>query len=92
MSRLSFLRYILQCDGCKTRHGDPIGHNSAEEARIAAYVDGWRFPALLKSDGAPGTRASDVCPECMPTWTPRRWQDGDRCRQLAATEAPTATP
>jgi hypothetical protein len=33
-----------------------------------------------------------VCPECMPTWTPRRWQDGDRCRQLAATEAPTATP
>lgn len=48
MSALGFNRYILQCDGCKARHGDPHGHNSAQEARIAAYIDGWRYPSMLR--------------------------------------------
>ncbi|MBM4820068.1 hypothetical protein HXP45_03025 [Streptomyces actuosus] len=38
MSALNFSRYILECDGCKKRHGDPHGHNSSQEARIAAYI------------------------------------------------------
>jgi hypothetical protein len=90
MSALGFNRYLLQCDGCKARHGEPNGHNSAHEARIAAYVDGWRYPAMIKSDGSIGTKTSDVCPDCMPTWEPQRWRERDKSRQLHQHEAPTA--
>ncbi|MGW4822507.1 hypothetical protein ACWEP4_26825 [Streptomyces sp. NPDC004227] len=73
MSALSFNRYVLECDGCQKRHGEPHGHNSAREARIAAYIDGWRFPSLVRADGSLGNSTSDVCADCMPTWVPRRW-------------------
>ena len=46
MSALGFNRFILQCDGCKARHGEPHGHNSAQEARIAAYIDEQHLRAL----------------------------------------------
>jgi hypothetical protein len=90
VSTLSFNRYILQCDGCKARHGEPDGHNSAQEARIAAYVDGWRYPPMVRGDGAPGSKTSDVCPECMPTWVPQRWRERDGGRRLRTAEAPAA--
>lgn len=92
MSTLTFSRYVLQCDGCKARHGEPDGHNSAHEARIAAYIDGWRYPSMVRADGTIGTRTSDVCPACMPTWMPRRWRERDKSRRLRNAEAPSAEP
>jgi hypothetical protein len=89
MSTLNFTRLILQCDGCKKRHGDPHGHNSAQEARIAAYVDGWRFPATVRANGAPGTAASDVCPDCTPAWEPQQYgQRFASSTRLSVSEAP----
>ncbi|MET8506801.1 hypothetical protein ABZV60_19415 [Streptomyces sp. NPDC004787] len=73
MSTLTFSRVVLQCDGCLRRHGDPHGHNSAQEARAAAYGDGWRFPATVRADGTPGNGSSDVCGSCIPAWRPKRW-------------------
>lgn len=73
MSTLNFTRLVLVCDGCKKRHGDPHGHNSANEARVAAYIDGWRFPSTIKSNGQPGSASCDVCPDCMPTWEPQHY-------------------
>jgi len=73
VSTLNFSRIVLVCDGCQKRHGDPHGHNSAQEARIAAYTDGWRFPATVRADGSPGSAACDVCPDCMPTWQPQHY-------------------
>lgn len=89
MSALTFGRYLLECDGCKKRHGEPHGHNSAREARIAAYVDGWRYPSMVKSDGSCGSSTSDVCPDCMPGWIPRRWGQRNSGRRLASDQAPT---
>lgn len=89
MSTFTFSRVILECDGCKKRHGEPHGHASAREARIAAYVDGWRFPPMLKANGHYGERTNDVCGECIPTWVIRRWQPGaNRGRHLMVHEAP----
>ncbi|MEV7976234.1 hypothetical protein [Streptomyces sp. NPDC086519] len=89
MSALTFSRLVLVCDGCQKRHGEPHGHNSAQEARIAAYIDGWRFPATVKKDGSQGTGASDVCPDCIPTWVPQRWlQRPGRGAHLPISEAP----
>lgn len=91
MSTLNFTRLILECDGCKTQHGQPHGHNSAQEARIAAYIDGWRFPSTVRADGTPGSAVSDVCPDCIPGWRPQRYgQNG--ARRLATEEAPSPAP
>ncbi|AWT42814.1 MULTISPECIES: hypothetical protein [Streptomyces] len=91
MSALNFSRYILECDGCKKRHGDPHGHNSSQEARIAAYIDGWRFPSMIKSDGSIGSRTNDVCADCMTTWAPRQWATGRGSgRRLSVDQAPRA--
>lgn len=90
MSTLNFTRYILECDGCGARHGAPNGHNSAQEARIAAYVDGWRYPARLKADGSVGVSTSDVCPDCMPAWTPQGRRVRKKSARLSNTEAPTS--
>jgi hypothetical protein len=89
MSSLNFTRYLLECDGCKQRHGEPNGHNSAREARLAAYVDGWRYPPMVKTDGSHGTSTSDVCPDCFPAWTLRGWgQRQGSGRRLSTDEAP----
>ncbi|MFF8829126.1 hypothetical protein [Streptomyces sp. NPDC015131] len=89
MSSVTFSRYILECDGCKKPHGYPHGHNSAQEARIAAYIDGWRFPPMVRADGSTGVRTNDICDECMPTWTPQQWRPGRGSgRRLSIQEAP----
>ncbi|MFV0136374.1 hypothetical protein ACLGIH_24735 [Streptomyces sp. HMX87] len=89
MSTLNFARVVLQCDGCQKRHGEPHGHNSAQEARMAAYIDGWRFPNTVKSDGSVGTGTSDVCNDCFPNWRPRHWQTGRGSgRRLSVGQAP----
>ncbi|MFE9777764.1 hypothetical protein ACFYPA_06355 [Streptomyces sp. NPDC005775] len=87
MARLTFNRVILECDGCQKRHGEPAGHNSPTEARLAGYVDGWRFPSNLRSNGQLGDTESDVCPECMPSWVPRTRRAAGR--RLRTHEAPT---
>ena len=91
MSALNFTRYLLECDGCKKRHGEPNGHNSAREARLAAYVDGWRYPPMVKTDGGYGSSTSDVCPNCMPGWVPRRWGQRNSGRRLPSDEAPATS-
>jgi hypothetical protein len=88
MAALSFQRYLVECDGCQNRHGEPDGRRTSEEARAAAYADGWRFPAMVKSDGKPGASTSDVCPKCVPNWTPVRW-GVRRGRALKQSEAPS---
>lgn len=86
MARLHFSRFLLECDGCHQRHGEPHGHNSPQEARIAAYIDGWRFPVNLKANGSPGTSEADVCPSCLPAWTLKKRRSASR--RLRASEAP----
>jgi len=89
MSTLNFSRVVLECDGCKKRHGEPHGHNSSREARIAAYIDGWRYIPMVKANGQYGERTDDVCDECAPTWIPRRWQPGRGSgRRLSVDDAP----
>lgn len=92
MSALNFSRHVLECDGCKKRHGEPHGHNSPREARIAAYIDGWRYPLMLKADDSYGTTTSDVCPDCLPGWIPQRVKQRNVGRRLSVDEAPTAAP
>ena len=70
MSALHVSRYILVCDGCAATHGEPHGHSSAMEMRAAAYASGWRFPSQVRKNGTAASRASDVCPTCLPSWTP----------------------
>lgn len=65
---------ILICDGCRVEL--PGEHRTGIEARAAAYSEGWRFPARLRAKGADGTRASDVCPTCLPSWQPQRRGEG----------------
>lgn len=89
MSTLNFSRVVLECDGCKKRHGEPHGHASSREARIAAYIDGWRYIPMVKANGQYGERTDDVCDECVPTWIPRRWQPGRGSgRRLSVNESP----
>ena len=89
MSAITFSRYVLECDGCKKRHGEPNGHNSSNEARIAAYIDGWRFPPMVRANGTYGSRTNDICDECIPTWVPKQWQPGRGSgRRLGRDEAP----
>lgn len=90
MAALTFNRYILECDGCQERHGEPDGHRSATEMRAAAYAAGWRFPAMIKADGTPGHSSSDVGPACLPMWRPRRWGQRRSGRYLYQAEAPIA--
>jgi len=90
MSALTFYRYIIECDGCEARHGEPNGRRSAAAARAAAYADGWRFPAMVLASGKPGASTSDVCPACVQNWTPVRWGGGRGSgRSLRQEEAPS---
>jgi hypothetical protein len=89
VSTLNFNRVVLECDGCKKRHGEPHGHGSSREARIAAYIDGWRFPPMVKANGHYGERTNDVCDDCSPTWVIRQWRPGSsKGRHLMVDEAP----
>ncbi|QER88602.1 hypothetical protein [Streptomyces tendae] len=92
MSTLQFLRCLLECDGCKATFGDPHGYNSPREARLAAYLAGWRFPVIRKANGQLGIATSDVCDKCMPTWQPRDWENRNTGRRLRAREAPQSFP
>ncbi|WP_150232247.1 hypothetical protein [Streptomyces filamentosus] len=91
MATLSFHRYLIECDGCQARHGEPDGRRTSDEARAAAYADGWRFPAMIKSNGKPGASVSDVCPACITDWAPVRW-GASRSRYLMSSEAPPTGP
>ena len=64
MASITLVRYLIECDGCLAVFGD-------HEARVAAYVQGWRFPSRLKANGQAGAQTSDVCAECLPDWQPR---------------------
>lgn len=66
MSGRIITKYVLACDGC-LKELPPF--QSSTEARGAAYAAGWRFPPQTKADGSTSSNASDVCPDCLPTWT-----------------------
>jgi len=84
MAGLALQVYVISCDGCETIFGAPNGFVSSMDARAAAYGEGWRFPNQITKTGAPGRTTSDVCPECMPTWTPKK--QGSRARHLSMDE------
>jgi hypothetical protein len=65
MSGKTITKYVLACDGCASEMPEA---QTAIEARGAAYAAGWRFPPQTKADGSPSSTASDVCPDCLPTW------------------------
>lgn len=68
MSGYTITKYVLTCDGCGAERPEA---QTATEARGAAYADGWRFPPQAKANGKPSSNASDVCPDCLPTWAPQ---------------------
>lgn len=70
MTSLTFVRYLIQCEGCQAIFGSREGFESLTEARASAYGAGWRFPSQLTVKGSPSNRDSDVCGECFPTWKP----------------------
>lgn len=72
MAAMAIHSMILRCDGCGEALLDGTPFPSAMDARGAAYCEGWRFPQQLsKRTGAPVTSCSDVCPKCLPGWTPQ---------------------
>lgn len=68
MSLLPHTHYVMTCDGCGTKRGGRAEHDNRTECEVAAYVDGWRFPAQVKLDGSKSSRVSHVCPDCLPGW------------------------
>jgi hypothetical protein len=68
-------RHVLICDGCEAELPEAA---TATESRAAAYVAGWRFPSRVKVDGKPAMDSSDVCPACLPNWTPQQALRGKR--------------
>ena len=64
------MRYYVSCHGCGAQTDDG-GHDSHFEARAAAYAEGWRYPARVRTDGSASKETDDVCPKCVPSWTPR---------------------
>jgi hypothetical protein len=88
MASLSFLRHLIECDGCKVTFGDQQGFDSLTEARALAYAAGWRFPHMVDAKGKATKRTSDVCPDCLSTWTAEQFgKTGQRQRVLTVTEA-----
>jgi hypothetical protein len=76
MSGETVTRYVLKCDGgCGIELGRSGEYENAMEARADAYGKGWRFPGQVKKGGAPSTRTSDVCPECLPGFKPQEAND-----------------
>lgn len=71
MASLSFIRYLINCDGCKAVYGDRDGFESLTEARATAYAKGWRFPNRMTSTGTQAVATSDVCPACLFNWKPQ---------------------
>lgn len=70
MSGKAITRYLLTCDGCSAQLGENGEYENALEARADAYGKGWRFPGRVKMSGETSAYTSDVCPACLPTWTP----------------------
>lgn len=83
MAILQIITYALQCDGCKTVFCAPHGVPSPMDARGAAYGAGWRFPPLTGKNDDARAITSDVCPACLPEWTPQE----KRPPQRRATDA-----
>ncbi|MGD6750967.1 hypothetical protein [Streptomyces sp. BH105] len=73
MATITVHAVMLSCDGCGTRLRGGEQYSSATDARGAAYGEGWRFPPQIsKRTGQPLTNSSsDVCPTCVPTWSPQ---------------------
>lgn len=69
MSARQVYQLILCCDGCGAELAKV---DSATEARAIGYTEGWRYPRRLLTNGKSGVRTDDVCPACLPGWTPRQ--------------------
>lgn len=70
----------LQCDGCGAESAEG---ETAMETRAKAYTEGWRFPPRRRRDGSQASRASDVCPSCLPDWEARPSTDTWKNRRAA---------
>lgn len=68
MSGHTITRWVLVCDSCGI---DRPESPNAISGRAEAYAAGWRFVSRLKQNGDSAFEADDVCPRCLPTWTPR---------------------
>jgi hypothetical protein len=87
VASLMLMRYLIECDGCKTVFGNRDGFESLTEARASAYAAGWRFPSQLTAHGVSSARTSDACPACVPDWKPERCgTTGQRQRALTRSE------
>lgn len=78
MASLHIAMYLIECDGCSKVFGAPQGYPSSTEARAAAYGDGWRFPNQVTKAGKTANTTSDVCPGCVPSWSPQRRESRHR--------------
>ncbi|MGQ4355258.1 helix-turn-helix domain-containing protein [Streptomyces drozdowiczii] len=92
MTTLSFHRYVLQCEGCPARFGDPHGYNSPDLARVASRQSGWGTPPVRRAGGGLGVITSDVCPNCLSGWEPVLFTRRQHGRRLSADEAPDSWP
>lgn len=92
MTTLGFNRYVLQCEGCPARFGEPHGYNSPDIARTAAREQGWGTPPIRRATGQLGVITSDVCPDCRPNWEPVTMATRQHGRRLAPDEAPASWP
>jgi hypothetical protein len=71
LSALQISRVILCCDGCAVEFNGGESFPNPTEARGSAYGAGWRFPPRLTKNGKASASTSDVCPDCLPGWTPQ---------------------
>lgn len=71
MGTLQITLAMLECDGCGTWFGEEKPFSNPMEARAAAYSAGWRFPHHVGTKGRMINSTSDVCPSCVPSWTPQ---------------------
>jgi len=87
MTGITVSRFILQCDGCDLQLGaEGTPFINAVEGRAIGYNAGWRMPCRIGVTGSP-VRGSydDVCPACLPAWTPGLTEQAKR---KAARDAP----
>lgn len=85
MAGRTVTHYEITCDGCGEVRGVEAEHRTAIEARAAVYAEGWRFPPKARMNGAGPSKGqvSDVCPKCLPDWTPQQTHDTWKSRRGA---------
>lgn len=83
MSGKVISRHMLTCDGdCGATIGENGEYPTAVDSRTAAARLGWTLVPKTKANGKPtsipdklnraGQYVHDVCPACLPTFTPER--------------------